>query len=146
MGAMTVVVADARTVVHEVPTVDVILESVGIVISAFCTFILKLVCPDIGCKVWVCDVNTSIEDGDDRTLGRYLRCVPQVIDIYTSDAPVTVVVIEWVFLVEVAIASGGGINEVVWLGKLYVVYCLQFVNNGVHILLFCFVEADGIEC
>ena len=72
VGAMTVVVADAWTVVHEVPTVDVILESVGIVISAFCTFILKLVCPDIGCKVWVCDVNTSIEDGDDRTLVCYL--------------------------------------------------------------------------
>ena len=143
---MTVVVADARTVVHEVPTVDVILESVGIVISAFCTFILKFVCPDIGCKVWVCDVNACIKNGDDWTLGCYLRCVPQVIDIYTCDAPVTVVVIEWIFIVEVAIASGGGINEVVWLYKLYVVYCLQLVNNGVHILLFCFVEADGIEC
>ena len=143
---MTVVVADARTVVHEVPTVDVILESVGIVISAFCTFILKLVCPDIGCKVWVCDVNACIKNGDDWTLGCYLRGVPQVVDIYTSDAPVTVVVIEWIFLVEVAIACCCGIDEVVWLGKLYVVYCLQFVNNGVHILLFCFVEADGIEC
>ena len=143
---MTVVVADAWTVVHEVPTVDVILESVGIVVSAFCTFILKLVCPDIGCKVWVCDVNACIKNGDDWTLGCYLRGVPQVVDIYTSDAPVTVVVIEWIFLVEVAIASCCGIDEVVWLYKLYVVYCLQFVNNGVHILLFCFVEADGIEC
>ena len=65
---MTVPVAQASSLVHKVPAMEVIGKAVGIVVLALGTILLGLIGPDIVLQVGMLDVNTRIKDGDNGTL------------------------------------------------------------------------------
>lgn len=69
---MTVIVSYFARIVDEVPAIEVVDETVAVIIVTLRAVEFSLIIPDVCLKVGVVDVNAGIEYGDNRAfLGNY---------------------------------------------------------------------------
>ena len=100
MSAVTVPVADASCLVHEVPSVQVVFEAVAVVVIVFSTFRLLGVSPDVCFEVGVVDVHTRIENCYYRSFLCYDRLLPQLGQLHGLQSPLLTeerVVVAYIF-------------------------------------------------
>ena len=117
---------------------DIILESVGIVVLTADTVSLSRVGPYIGSQIGVLDIHTCIQDGNDRTLAALLRHVPQLRQVDSRYTPL--LAIEWFGGIGLHIRRRNDrvvgqrhrIDDIVGLRKLHLVQRLQLLDRLVN--------------
>lgn len=87
VGAVAVVVAHARRLIHEVPAVDVVAEAVEVVVVVVDAVSLFGVGPDVVGEVGVGDVDAGVDDGDDGALGVGEGLLLEFVKADGGDAP-----------------------------------------------------------
>ena len=149
MGSVAVIVTQRGYLVNKVPTVEVVLVTIGIVVGILGTVCLALVGPYIVGQVGVCDIDTGIYDCNDRTLVGNLLLCPKMVEVYCLKIPLLLEKGLFLigFLVIIAVGRGcrEGVYQVVWLGKLHFGKFFQCVDCIVHSNITFGVQLQAIE-
>ena len=135
VGTVTVEISHTASLVDEVVAVDVIHDTVAIVIFACNAVLLLIVYPDIVFQVRVLGIYSCINNSYHWAFGGHKRFVPNRWQTDSCRSPL--LAIEWflVVLIAVDIATNIGresINNIVWLSKFHFLKGLQLLYHLVH--------------
>ena len=117
---MHIVITDVGSLVDEVPTMYIALKTIIIVVVAIFAFFLKGVRPNVIGKVWMGNINTCVENSNDRALAVDDRFVPKFLHTIVIKIPL-VGVQRITRIVRTDGFVSQSINAIVWLGELNLV-------------------------
>ena len=152
VGTMTVEIVGYTMIIDKIPTMNIILETIRVIVLSANAVSLGGVRPDIRCQIGVLNVHARIQNGNHRTLGAFLGFIPERRKVNRLQAPLLaierlggiglLVSRRNIFLL---VRQRHGINDIVRFSELHLVYCFEAVDGFVHRLGFLGFERQAVE-